>query len=277
MSKQPSRRPSKIRAVPFGLMRTPPALVTQREFRKAHGDHILADLDLDKIGFPIMNYRGGIYWVLDGQHRIYALKQFGFSDKDELPCEVYDNLTDAEMAEIFLGRAGSKAIGAYDKFHISCTAGRDRENDIRRTVEAQGLKISRDSDAGCIGAINTLGKVYDRSGAVVLGQVIRTINHAYGGDASAFDASVIEGLGLVYNRYNGRTNERDLAARLSATQHGVRGLLRRAESQRERTGNQKAQCVAATVVDIYNKGAGARSNQRLPSWWKSEEPGELVK
>lgn len=271
MAKQPSRRPSKIRPVPIGQMRVPPALVTQREFRKAHGDRIAAELDLNKLGYPIINHRDGIYWVCDGQHRIYALKQNGFDDKDVLDCEVYEGLTDPEMAEIFLGRDARRAISPYDKFHVACTAGRQRESDIRRVVEANGLKISRTKEDGCIGAISALGKVYDRSGDVVVGQVVRTIKMAYGGDPMAFDASAIDGLGLVFNRYNGRTNEKELAARLSSTSHGMRGLLRRAETQRERTGNQKSQCVAATVVDIYNKGLGARDGKRLPSWWKESE------
>lgn len=72
-------------------------------------------------------------------------------------------------------------------------------------------------------------------------------------------------------RTDGKTNEKELAARLAATPHGVRGLLRRVESQRERTGNQKSQCVAATVVDIYNKPLGPRSGERLPDWWKSAQ------
>lgn len=264
------RRPSKIRPVSIAQMRIPPALVTQREFRKAHGDALAANLDLNKLGFPVINYRDGIYWVLDGQHRIYALKINGF-EKDVLDCEVYENLSDAEAAEIFLGRDARRAISPYDKFHVACTAGRKRESDIRRAVEAQGLKIGRSQEEGCIGAIAACGKVYDRSGDVVLGQTIRTLKNAFGGDAAAFDASLIEGVGLVFNRYNGRTSEKDLAARLAASSHGVRGLIRRAESQRERTGNQKSQCVAATVVDIYNKGAGARSASRLPAWWKGAE------
>lgn len=271
MAKQPNRKPSKIHPVPLGQMRIPPALVTQREFRKAHGDRIAADLDLDKLGFPIVNHRDHIYWVCDGQHRIYALKQFGFDDKFHLPCEVYEGLSDSEMAEIFLGRDARRAISPYDKFFVACTAGRKRENDIRRIVEVNGLKIGRGKEENTIGAIGALGKVYDRSGDVVLGQVVRTIKNAFSGDATAFDASVIDGLGLAFNRYNGRTNEKEMAVRLAATQHGVRGLLRRAESQRERTGNQKSQCVAATVVDIYNKNLGPRSNDRLPSWWKEAE------
>lgn len=268
MAKQPSRKPSKIRPVPIAQMRIPPALVTQREFRKAHGDRIAAELDLNKLGFPIINHRDGNYWVVDGQHRVYALKQNGF-EKDVLDCEVYEDMTDAEMAEIFLGRDARKPIPLYDKFHVACTAGRRRERDIQRAVEANGQKISRSPQDG-ISAVGALGSVYDRSGDVVLGQVVRTINLGFGGDPMAFDAAVIEGLGLVFNRYNGRTNEKQLGSRLSELRHGAREVLRKAEAIRQRTGNQKKQCVAAAVVDVYNKGLAPRDTHRLPSWWKEE-------
>src|SRR5262245_14620837 len=123
MAKLPdTRKPSKIRPVQINLMRTPPALVTQREFRKAHGDEIAKDFDLNKLGYPIMNFRDGIYWILDGQHRIYALRENGFGD-DVLECEVYENLTDQEMADIFIGTNTRKQIPPFDGFHIACTAG----------------------------------------------------------------------------------------------------------------------------------------------------------
>lgn len=270
MAKQPNRTPSKIRPVALGSMRVPPALVTQREFRQAHADRIAADLDLNKIGYPIINHRDGIYWVLDGQHRIAALRQFGFGDKDTLDCEVFDNLTDTEMADIFLGRDARKPIPIYDKFHVACTAGRKRENDIRRAVESNGQAISRAPGEG-ISAIGALGKVYDRSGDVVLGQVVRAINLGFSGDPVGFDRTIIEGLGLIFNRYNGKTNERELGRRLAELRQGPRELLRKAETIHRRTGNQKPQCVAAAVVDIYNKGRAPLAKDRLPSWWKLAE------
>lgn len=265
--KQPNRKPSKIRPVTIGSMRTPPALVAQRQFRPAHADRIAAELDLNALGFPIINHRDGIYWVLDGQHRIAALKQFGFGDKDTVDCEVYEDLSDADMAEIFLGRDARKPIPLYDKFHVACTAGRRRERDIQRTVESNGQKITQSPDEG-ISAVGALGSVYDRSGDVVLGQVVRAINLSFGGDPRAFDASIIEGLGLLFNRYNGKTNEKQLGTKLSELRQGARELLRKADAVRERTGNQKKQCVAAVVVDIYNKGLGPRDSHRLPSWWQ---------
>lgn len=112
------------------------------------------------------------------------------------------------------------------------------------------------------------GVVYDRSGDTVLGQVVRTINLGFGGDPRAFDSAVIQGLGLVYNRYNGQTNEKELGARLGELRQGARELLRKAEAIRTRTGNQKQQCVAAAVVDIYNRSLGPRAKDRLASWWK---------
>lgn len=271
MAKQPNRKPSKIRPVPIGLMRVPPALVTQREFKPSWADYLASELDLNKLGYPIINHRDGIYWVLDGQHRVAALKQFGFSDKDVVECEVYEGLTDAEMADIFLGRAEVRAISPYDKFHVACTAGHRLENDVRRTVESNGLKIGRSREDHCVGAVGTLCKVHDRFGGVVLGQAIRTIKNAYAGDPAAFDAAIIEGLGLVYNRYNGKTNEKEMATRLASTAKNAHALIRRAEALRERTGNRKTQCVAAAIVDIYNKGLGPRAADRLPSWWKEAE------
>lgn len=275
MAKQPNRRPSKIRPVQLGQMRIPPALVTQREFRQAHADRIAADLDLNNIGFPILNHRDGIFWVLDGQHRVAALKQFGFGDKDAIECEVFDGLTDAEMADIFLGRDARKPIPIYDKFHVACTAGHRRERDIQRTVESNGQKITRNQKGGGVSAVGALGKVYDRSGDTVLGQVVRAINLGFAGESAAFDAAIIEGLGLVFNRYNGRTNERDLGARLSDLRNGSRELLRKAEAIRLRTGNQKKQCIAAAVVDIYNKGRAPLAKDRLPSWWKETDSSHV--
>lgn len=276
MSKEPKspepnrvQRTSKIRPVNIADMRIAPVHVTQRPFRPAWGRKLAATLELANLGLPVINHRDGVFWVIDGQHRIYALKENGFG-QDNVDCEVYENLTDVEAAGIFIGRNDSKTVPLFDKFHVACTAEYPRELAIRRAVETQGMKISRNKEEGCISAIGALGKVFDgagggKTGEVVLGQVVRTCRDAFASDPTGFDGSVIEGLGLIFNRYNGRTHEKDLASRLAQTQHGVRGLLRRAESQKERTGNQKAQCVAASIVEIYNKG----SKHKLPSWWKS--------
>jgi hypothetical protein len=136
----------------------------------------------------------------------------------------------------------------------------------------QGLKVSHASEDNCISAVGSLGKVYDRSGEVVLAKTLRTIKNAYGGDHASFHQSIIVGVGLVFSRYENKANERYLAEALAMESHGYRGLLRKAEGQRDRTGNDKAQCVAAAVVEIFNKRA-ARPH-KLPSWWKLADDDE---
>jgi hypothetical protein len=260
-----AKRSSKVFQVPIAKMRTPSEMVVQRKFRKAHGDHISKNLDLNKLGIPVMNHRDGVFWILDGQHRIYAMRENGFEGY-AMDCEVYENLTDAEMAHVFLGRDDRKAIDVFSKFHIACTAGHVEEMDIRRCVETQGLKISKNRGVDCVCCVSALRRVYDRDGVTVLGRALRTIRKAFGGDPYAFDANMIDGLSMVFNRFEGQAKEVEMGDRLSSFTHGVSGILRRAESVRMRTGNQKAQCVAAVAVEIYNKSG---RGPKLPEWWKS--------
>ena len=259
---------SKVYPVQINKTRVAPVGICQRRYNKHQAEEYAANFDHDKLGFPILNLRDGIYLIVDGQHRIGALKFVGLGDQ-EIPCEVYENLTDAQMAEIFLGRDDRRRIDPFAKFLVACTAQRARETEVRRMVETNGLKISRQKEDRCIGAVSSLLKVYDTAGSTVLGQALRTIRDAYDGDAKAFDGQVIEALGIAYNRYNGRLLEREVIAHLSAAQHGMRGLINRAEQQRLKTGHQKVQCLAAVIVDIYNKHASQKN--RVPSWWKSEK------
>lgn len=255
-----------IRQVPIGLMRTPAENIVQRHFYKAQAERYAADFDFDKFGYPIVNFRDGHYWIVDGQHRIGALKLVGLGD-ESVECEVYDDLTDAQMAEIFLGRDDRRRVDNFAKFMISCTAGRVRETEVRRVVETAKLKVSRQKAEGCVGAVSALLRVHDAAGNGVLSQVLRTIRDSFAADTVAFDAVIVEGMGLFYNRFNGHTPEADMVTRLSAMRHGARGLLQRATTLQQQTGNPKVQCIAAVMVDIYNKNRVGRS--RLPPWWKA--------
>jgi hypothetical protein len=192
---------------------------------------------------------------------------FAPSDPGHLDCNVYNDLTDPEMAELFIGLNTRRAVNSFDLFMTACTAERSSACEIRRVVEANGLKIDQAKEQNSIGAVSALCKVHERAGATVLGQTLRALRDGLAGDALAFDGQLMQGVANVFNRYNGKTSEKTLAQALSSVPKGASAILRRAESQRERTGNHKSQCVAAVVVDLYNKETGSRSS-RLPAWWK---------
>lgn len=257
--------PFKIRPVPLAQARPAPSGAGQRtRLFDSHVDYFVANMDLNALGHPCVNWRDGVYWIFDGQHRIEALKRMGFDGN--LDCRVYVDLTDADMAAMFLRVNTGKAVDTFSKFMNGCSAGFQAESDVRRTIEAQGLRVSREARDNSVGAISACMKVYAAHGEVILGKALRVLRDAYEGAPRSFDAYAIHALALVFARYEARVSEAKMVAAIAPISQGVVGIVRRAEQLRLRVGNQKLLCLAATFVDIYNKHE--RGNARLPSWWQ---------
>lgn len=259
-------RQAKLKWVPLALMDV--NLLAQREFRQARVDALAADFDLEQFGTPTVNHRNTHYYVIDGQHRIEALKVFfgdGQWEGQQVQCWTYEGLSEAEEAEVFLKLNDTLAVNAFTKFRVGIQAGRPDEVAVAKVVMEQGLRVSQDKGNGAIAAVGTLMRVYHRADGPILGRTLRIIRDAYG-DAG-LEAAVIDGLGLLCHRFNGDLDDDRLVQRLSATHGGVSGLLNKAENLRKQTGNPKGHCVAAAAVEIHNAGRGGK---KLPSWWRTE-------
>jgi len=251
-------RTARLRWVPINRMEVHPG--AQRELVPSWVDHIAASFDPEMIGTPTVNDRDARFFILDGQHRVEALKMVGWGDQ-QVQCWTYTDLTDPEMAEKFLVLNDVKQVQALDKFRASVNADREIESDIDRVVRAQGLVVSRDKQPGAIGAVGTLRRVYTRGNAANLGRTLRIIRDAYG-DAG-MQANVIDGIGFLTQRYNGELNDAEAVAALGAARGGVGGLISSSEMIRARMGQPRGQCVAAAAVKILNTG----KRKKLPDWW----------
>lgn len=264
-SSQPAekvQREARLRWVPIEKMRVSP--VAQRELRQARVDHLAANIDLEMIGNPTVSERDGWFYIIDGQHRIEALKAIGYGDQS-VQCWTYTGLTEAEEADRFDLLNDNLPVSAFDKFRVRVTAEREAETDIERIVRSTNLVITRDAVPGAVRAVGTLKRIYDRSDGKTLGRTLRIVRDAYGDPG--MEAAVLDGLGMLCQRYNGDLNDEDAVTKLAKANGGVNGLLGKAEVLRRQTGNQKNHCVAAAAVEIINSGRGGK---KLPSWWKSE-------
>lgn len=263
MSDPKRPRASRLRWVRIGDMHVSPK--AQREFRKTHAESIAAEFELEGMGYPVVSLRDGNYWILDGQHRIAALKLCGFSDSDQIECECYEGLTESDEAELFLRRDDRRAVTPFDKFRISITAGWQKECHIERIVQAEGYKISRDNTAGSIAAVTSLRFAY-ALGSETLQRTIRILGRAYDGDRAAFGEHLIKGMALVCQRYNGALDDDSATQRLSGLHGGPAAIGRKATALQLKTGHTKRDCVAAAIVDTLN--TGRRGGKKLESWWR---------
>ena len=201
-------------------------------------------------------------------YRIEALKLwFGSWEGQQVQCWCYEGLTEAQEAELFLTLNDTLAVQAFAKFTVSVQAGRATEADIDRIVRALGLRIANSRAGGGIAAVATLRRVYDRAGAAVLARALRIIRDAYG--EAGLDGPVIEGIGLVCQRYDGQLPEKRAVERLGSAHGGVTGLISKAGQLRKITGSATAQCVAAAAVELINRGTGGK-NSKLPAWWRAQ-------
>lgn len=247
--------------------------VAQRDLNQARVDRILANLDLEQIGTPTVNQRADdttALYVIDGQHRVAALRAFFEDDPDiKVQCWTYFGLTEEQEAERFLKLNDALTVTAFAKFRVGVTAGREVESDIDRIVRANGCVVSQDNLPGAIGAVGALRTIYTRTGPSVLARTIRVVNGAY--SSTGLDSVVLLGVAFAIDRYAKDIDDERLANQLGRVDKGARGLVQQAETYRLRTGNLKSHCLAAAVVDAYNAGLGPRAGKRIPSWWKDGE------
>lgn len=241
----------------------------QREFKQRWSDKILAEFDLDRFGLPVVSERRGTYYILDGQHRVDAMRRWlgdGWEDQ-RIECRVFHDLTEREEADFFDRLNDVLPVTTYERFRIRVNAGREAETRIKKVVEAQGLNISKGrAKSGAVCAVGTLRKVYVRAGEDVLGRSLRIIRDAFG-DAG-FESPVIDGVAHLCQRYDGVLDEREAILRLGKVHGGVKGLLNMAAKLNENFGGTRSHAVAGACVDVINQKR-KRGQQRLPSWWST--------
>ncbi len=138
-------RKARLQWVPIALMRVSPR--AQRDLNQARVDELAARFDMEQLGTPVISHRDGHFYLIDGQHRIEALKAIGHGGR-QVQCWTYQGLTEGGEAAMFLTLNDTLTVGAYPRFKVAVQAGRPEETDIDRIVRAQGLRISPDRSGG---------------------------------------------------------------------------------------------------------------------------------
>jgi ParB-like nuclease domain len=82
-------REGRLRWVPLTQMRVNP--LAQRDLNQARVSKLAAAFDPEQMGAPTVSHRGGWYYLIDGQHRIAAFKQWlSFWENQQVQCWTYE-------------------------------------------------------------------------------------------------------------------------------------------------------------------------------------------
>lgn len=232
--------------------------LAQRSFNP-NNPAVSGTFDPEVMGYIVVSFRDGWYYVVDGQHRREGAIQFLGDSSQQVQCRVFEGLTSEQEAELFLMLNDQKKQDAMSKYKVSLTAGRGRECDVERICRSLDLRIGRDKSCEEIGCVSALLRVYDKHGPASFSFSMRVIRDAYGFDG--FKQQTISAVALVKDRYGDSIDEETLVDRLR--KKGLVALNQSAKSMKEATGNPADQCYAYAMIQFYN----LRNSRRVEPWW----------
>lgn len=217
---------------------------------------VIADnLDLDALGLFIVSRRAdGSLYVIDGQHRIEALRQYGWQNDWKVECRVYEKLTVEQEAELYRQLNDTRPLKAWDFFKAGLVSGDAGCLEIDATVRSAGLKVSGQCGDGKVGCVTTLRQVHGRYGKDVLRRALEIATASWGHTAAAVEKELVHGLSIVTATYNGELDTPWLVKKLAKAPGGPSGLLGRARGLKEIATAPLYRIVAQQVVALYNKG-----------------------
>ncbi len=134
----------------------------QRPTNTAQVDKIVAHFDEAKLGLPIVSERSGQYHLLDGAHRVAALRRLGYT---HAKCLVLTGLSYQDEAEYFRTQnQNSRPLTIYNQFKAGLEAGDEQCVQIDRITRANGFTVGMSNRSfnsiSAIHALTTVCTVY---------------------------------------------------------------------------------------------------------------------
>jgi hypothetical protein len=235
----------------------------QRNLDPGFVDRIVKHFDHLSVGVIHVSRRApGDYVVLDGQHRVEALRRMN-EGTGLVECKVYVGLTREAEAALFLGLNNFHAPKAIDRFRSAVAAGRPVEVEVARQIELAGFKISTAPSDGSLAAVTQCVALYKgKNGEQVLQQTLSTIVNAWGHTVAGVNGSVIAGLGRFIARYFDELDIESLEKRLATYPGGAAGLIGNGRGLVLLRGGRLQEAIGELLVELYNKGR----RTRLVAW-----------
>lgn len=196
--------------------------------------------------------------VLDGMHRVQAYKELT-DNQGTILCQVFEGLTRAEEAQMFLDLNAGNQPNLLEKFKAKLVTGDKVALAVTNLVHSYGWTISPVTVNGNIQCIGTLERIYRRSEELekdpnLLQLALLCATRAWDLDRSGSQAAILEGLATLFAQHGDLIEVDRIIEKLSAYKGGPRGLHSDASNMAALRRGRVTIAVAELVIEEYNKG-----------------------
>lgn len=208
----------------------------------------------------VVSERDGIYYVIDGQHRLFAARKL-FGEDYLMECKVIHGLSQMEESNLFVElNSSSKPLHYADKAKGLYYANDESITTLYSICANHGVELGIEDDKratadGRITAIKALTDTYNKIGVKLTERLIRLLNDTWDGKAEAFRQEMIKAVGVILSLYSKELDDNKFIKKLSKINPAE--LIRMAKNDRITNAKTEAKIARIIVNNYYNKGKGA--------------------
>ena len=232
----------------------------QRPVDEKEVDRLIREWDERLLDPLVVSFRDGKFNLVDGQHRVAAMRKKNGGNEVMAVCKIYSGLTYKQEAELCykLDKA-KKRLSLSQSTNALAESGTDDDvAEIKRLVERNGFRWALGKRSGKeheIIATRAVINAYRLLGANNFSRMLRLLENTWHGEAHSLHAVVISGLALFIKTYDEELNERIFIKRLSAVSPDE--IIRRGKL--DYSTNDNALRYARVILEKYN---ATRSNDQ---------------
>jgi hypothetical protein len=227
----------------------------QRPLSRVKVQSISSKFNKHAVGVLIVSLReDGQYFVIDGQHRLEAMKKRGV---EYAQCQVITGLTGQQEAEIYIYcNTNRKNPDALDTFKARLYKGEPMAIAIHKAVEECGLYIAFNRAGtrppNSVWAVMAMEEIYRKGGEKFLKDILNLAIRSWPGEATNVEGKVLIGLMMFHLKYQGRYVREEFIAKMKVTD--LNTLRRRAQYHSENHGGSVYTTFARALQEAYDKG-----------------------